>query len=94
MGFPSDSEVKNLQQCRRCGFDPWVRKIPWRREWQPIPVFLPGKFHGQRSLAGYGPQGLKELDTTKHTHSTPKASEKFLQSSQQCLLLLSTLSAR
>ena len=34
-------------------FDPWVRKIPWRREWLPIPVFLPGEFHGQRSLAGY-----------------------------------------
>ena len=35
------------------GFDPWVGKIPWRREWQPTPVFLPGKFYGQRSLAGY-----------------------------------------
>ena len=42
-------------QCRRLGFHPWVGKIPWRREWQPIPVFLPGKFHGQRSLAGYRP---------------------------------------
>ena len=40
-------------QCRRCGFDPCVKKIPWRKEWQPTPVFLPGKFHGQRSLAGY-----------------------------------------
>ena len=38
-------------QCRRCGFDPWVRKIPWRRKWQPTPVFLPGKSHEQRSLA-------------------------------------------
>ena len=36
-------------QCRRPEFDPWVRKIPWRREWQPTPVFLPGEFHGQRS---------------------------------------------
>ena len=34
-------------------FDPCIRKIPWRREWLPIPVFLPGEFHGQRSLAGY-----------------------------------------
>ena len=41
--------VKNLQ-CRRPGFDFWVRKIPWRRKWQPTPVFLPGKSHGQRSL--------------------------------------------
>ena len=42
-----------------------VRKIPWRREWQPTPVFLPGEFHGQRSLAGYSPGGHKELDTTE-----------------------------
>ena len=40
-------------QCRRCRSNPWVRKIPWRRKWQPIPVFLPGKSHGQRSLVGY-----------------------------------------
>jgi len=35
-----------------CGFDPWVEKIPWRKKWQPTPVFLPGISHGQRSLAG------------------------------------------
>ena len=46
------------------GFDPWVRKIPWRRKWQPTPVFLPGKSQGQRSLAGYSPWGHKESDTT------------------------------
>ena len=40
---------------RRPGFDPWVRKIPWRRRWGPIPVFLPRKSHGQRSLVGYSP---------------------------------------
>ena len=45
--------VKDLLQCRRLGFDPWVGKIPWRREWLPTPVFLPGKSHGQRNLAGY-----------------------------------------
>ena len=39
-------------QCRRCEFDPWVGKIPWRRKWQPTPVFLPGESHGQRSLVG------------------------------------------
>ena len=43
----------------------WVRKIPWRREWLPTPVFLPGKFYGQRSLAGYSPWGCNELDTTE-----------------------------
>ena len=48
-------------QCRRHGFDPWVGKIPWRRKWQPTPVFLPGKSHGQRSLAGYSPLGLKRV---------------------------------
>ena len=45
-------------QCRRCkshGFDPWIRKIPWRKAWQPTPVFLPGESYGQRSLVGYGP---------------------------------------
>ena len=42
-------------QCRRCELDPWIRKISWRRKWQPTPVFLPGKSHGQRSLAGYSP---------------------------------------
>ena len=45
-------------------FDPWVGKIPWRRKWQPTPVFLPGEFHGQRSLAGYSPRDGKESDTT------------------------------
>ena len=52
-------------QCRRPRFDPWVRKIPWRREWLPPPVFLPGEIHGQRSLGGYSPRGCKELDTTE-----------------------------
>ena len=46
-------------QCRRCGFDPWVGKILWKGKLQPIPVFLPGKFNGQRSLAGYSPWGCK-----------------------------------
>ena len=49
--------VKNLPECRRPGFNPWVGKIPWRREWPPTPVFWPGKFRGP-----YSPWGLKELD--------------------------------
>ena len=52
-------------QCRRPGFDPWVKKIPWRREWQPTPVFLPGKSHGQRCLVGYSPWARKESDRTE-----------------------------
>ena len=49
-------------------FDPWVRKIPWRRKWQSTPVLLPGKSHGQRSLVGYSPWGRKESDTTEQLH--------------------------
>ena len=49
----------------RCEFEPWVRKIPWRREWQPTPVFLPRESHGQRCLAGFSPQGHTESDTMR-----------------------------
>ena len=54
-------------QFRRHTFDPCVRKIPQRRKWQPTPVVLPGKSHGQRSLEGYSPWGHEEADTTEHT---------------------------
>ena len=47
-------------------FDHWVGYIPWRTEWQVTPVFLPGEFHGQRSLAGYSPWGLKGTNTSFH----------------------------
>ena len=65
-------------RCNRCGFSPRVRKSPWRREWQPIPVFLLGKFHGQRSLAGYSSWGRWESDMTEHTFllSMEKPSQK------------------
>ena len=57
---------------RRLGFDPWVRRVPWSRKWQPTPVFLPRKHQGQRSLVGYRPWGRRESDTTEqlnaHTH--------------------------
>ena len=56
-------------QCRRFGFNPWVEKIPWRRKWQPAPVFLPGESHGQRRLAGYSPWGHKESDTTERLNN-------------------------
>ena len=66
------------EESGRHGFDPWVRNIPWRRKWQPTPVFLPGKSHGQRSLAGYSPWGHKSqtqlsnetTTTTRVTYST------------------------
>ena len=57
-GLPSGSWVKNLQ-CRRCGFNSWGGKIPWRRKWQLISVFLLEESHGQRSLVGYNPWGHK-----------------------------------
>ena len=59
------SGKESPHQRRRHGFDPWVGKIPWRRKRQPPPVFLPGKFHGQRSLVGYSPWSHKELDMTE-----------------------------
>ena len=57
--------VKNLPRVQETGFDPWVRKILWRGKWLPTPVFLPGEYHGQRSLRGYNPWGCKESDMTK-----------------------------
>ncbi|XDA74027.1 hypothetical protein R6Z07F_004246 [Ovis aries] len=55
-------------QCRRHQFNSWVRKNPWKRKWQPTPVFL-RKPHGQRSLVGYSPWGHKELDTTEQLNT-------------------------
>ena len=57
--------VKNLLAMRENRFNPWVRKMPGRREWQPTPVFLPGEFHGRRHLGGYSSRGHKELDRTE-----------------------------
>ena len=66
--LPSGVEVKNLPaNAGDAGLIPaWVGKIPGSRKWQPAPVFLPGTFHGQRSLVDYSPWGLKESDTTEH----------------------------
>ena len=60
--------VKCLPAMQETWFNPWVGKIPWRRKWQPTPVFLLGKSDGQRSLVGYSPWGRKESDTTKWLH--------------------------
>ena len=57
--------VKNLPVMQDTWFDPWVGKIPWRKEWQPTPVFWPGKSYAQRSLAGYGLRGGKKSDTAE-----------------------------
>ena len=68
--------VKNLPtnagHVRDNGFNPWVTKIPWRRKWQLTPVFLPGEFHGERSLVGCSPWGHKELDTIEQPNNNNK----------------------
>ena len=73
------SYKESTYQCRRCGFDPWVGKIPWGGKWQPTSVFLPGESPGQRSLVGRSPQGRKELDTTEraHTHTCTRTILKY-----------------
>ena len=55
-------------KCKRPGFNSWVGRIPWRRKWQPTPVFLPGEFHGCRGLVGYSPWSRKESDTIERLH--------------------------
>ena len=82
-------ECRGLKRHR---FDPWVGKIPWRRKWQPIPVFLPGNSHGQRSLVGYSPHGRKDSNMTDHvrarvctcTHTNTQVECKCRR--QHCLL--------
>ena len=74
------SGKESICPCRRYWrrrFNPWVRKIPWRRKWQPTPVFLPGKSHGQRSLEGYSPWGRPKKSWTQlsmHTHISSNGS--------------------
>ena len=60
--------IKRLSVMQETRFDPWVGKIPWRRKWQPTPVFLPGESYGQRSMVGYSPWGRKESDMTERLH--------------------------
>jgi len=69
MLFPGGSDGKEtILHCRRLRFDLWVKKIPWRKKWQPTPVFLSGKSHGRRSLVGFSPWGHKESDMTEQLH--------------------------
>ena len=80
---------KKLLQCRRLRFDPWVKKIPWRREQLPTPVFLPGEFSKQRRLAGYHPWGHKESDMTEllrtHMHRDTISLEKKINGNKEGL---------
>ena len=72
-GASGKQSACQFRRRKRHGFDPCVREIPWSKKWQPTPVFLPGKFPGQRSLVGYSPWGSREWDMTEcartHTHT-------------------------
>ena len=61
------AQPSNAGDAGDVGSIPWVKKIPWRREWHPTPVFLPGESHGQRSLGGYSPWCHEELDRIEAT---------------------------
>ena len=76
--FSGKESACQCRRCRRLGFHPWIRKVSWSRKWQPTPVFLPGKSHGQRSLAGYSPWGPKKV---KHDLATQKQQQQQQQAS-------------
>ena len=89
-GFPGGSVVnkESAPQCRRCGFNPWVRKIPWRRKWYPTLVFLPGKSHGQRRLVDYSPWIAIRCDlATKQSNQIHMVVYVFTERND-CLLVL------
>ena len=73
LGLPQwhSGKESNCQsrRCRRCRFNPWVRKVPSSKKWQLTPVFLSGKPQGQRSMVGYRPSGRKESYRTENTHT-------------------------
>ena len=75
-GFPAGTGGKETAcECRghrRCRFSPWVGKIPWKRKWQPTPIFLPEKIPWQRSLVGYSSWDYKESTDCAHTHTSTK----------------------
>ena len=91
MGFPGVACGKGSTcQCRRCRFGPWVGKILWRRKWQPIPGYLPGKLPGQRSLEGYSPWDCKSRtwrsDTHTHTHDIQVAHRHLKKGSTSLII--------
>ena len=87
--FPGGSAVKNLTanacQDRRWEFEPWVRKIPWRRAWQPTPVFLCGESHGQRNMEGYNPWGCIESEKPQWLQMVLQSNCTILCFYQQCM---------
>ena len=99
MGFPGDTSNKKSacqnRRCKRPGFKPWVRKIPWTRKWQPTPVFLPGESYGRRSLVGYSPRVAKSRTrlsdfTFTNISAFPPSSFRCLKPEKIYLLLIPT----
>ena len=89
--LPGDASGKEpacqCRGCKRCGFNPWTGKIPWRGAQQPTPVFLPGECHGQRSQSGNSPQGHAQSDTAEVTeHSTQRC--LLCPFSEECFFFL------
>ena len=93
MGFPGGKESTcQCRRCKKCGFNPWmwVGKTPWSRKWQLDPVFLPGKFHGQRRLVGYSPWVAKSqtqlsVHTYKHKHTHIHSRFNIRSNSEPCI---------
>ena len=83
MSFLGDSVTRICLHCRRCRINPWVAKIPWRRKWQLILVFLPGKSHEQRSLVGYSPWGCNRVGHDSVTKQQKQQSETEQKTNQQ-----------
>ena len=81
---------ESVCQCRRCKrykFDYWISKIPWNKKWKPIPVFLPGKFHGQKSLAVHGVGKTQtQLSAHTHTHTHTHKMSAWLLVNSECLM--------
>ena len=87
VGSVGKESAYNAGDACKCKFNPRVRKIPWRRAWQPTPVFLLGESHGQRSLVSYSPRGHKELDTTEATEHTHTHTHRPILCNYECLYL-------
>ena len=73
-------------RCRRPRFNPWVGKIPWRRKWQPTPVFLPERSYGERSLAGYSPWGHKRVGYDLDTKQQPPLMSQVQRKPLNCFV--------
>ena len=81
-----------MQEIRkRHGLDPWVGKLPWKKAWQPAPVFLPGDSHGQRSLLGYSSHRCKESGTTKRVSTSKSTAQTLIEALGKELVMITEL---